>query len=75
MKILEFFHCARCLEIKPDGTSPKDWARTQTGFTDVGFQVWCNRCDMNVAAFSFRGNKIAPDIVDGKKIIDPNEVH
>ncbi len=48
-----YFHCGNCLQLKPEGVSPMEWARTQTGFTKEGLQVWCNRCDMNVVHIDF----------------------
>ena len=54
-EIASYMHCGRCLEQKPEDISPKDWSRTQIGIRHDGrFQVWCNRCNGNVAIIGFR---------------------
>lgn len=60
-KITSFMHCATCVEelMAQGGGSPRDYARLSVGFTPKGFQVWCNRHKKNVAAFDFKGQKIA----------------
>ena len=60
-KIGSFVHCAKCLAEKPKNVSPKEWSRTQFGWTDKGFQIWCNRHDINVQAFDLQGNKVIYD--------------
>lgn len=52
-----FFHCAQCSELKPDGVSLRDWAMLEVGFTPLGLQVWCKRCDCNVVHIDFEGQK------------------
>jgi hypothetical protein len=52
-----FMHCAKCMDDKPAGISPMDWSQTQAGWTTFGFQVWCNRCDVNVMHMDFNGAK------------------
>lgn len=59
--IRQFMHCLNCLESKPSDVSPKDWARTQTGVTKWGFQVWCNRCDSNLMHIDFEGHQHPAD--------------
>lgn len=45
-----YMHCARCMPVRPNPISPKEWARTQTFVTSAGdLFVWCNRCDIPVA--------------------------
>ncbi len=56
-EISAYMHCQLCIAEKPDNVSPKDWSRTQTGWTPRGFQVWCNRHDCNVAHIDFQGRK------------------
>lgn len=56
-----FLHCGRCLREKPDGVSPKDWSRTQTGWTTWGIQVWCNRHECNVLHIDFQGHQFPAD--------------
>ena len=47
---VEFWmHCGKCLDERPDGISPKDYARQQVGITASGDAViWCNRHDIEV---------------------------
>ncbi len=61
-KIVQFLHCAKCLKEIPKGVSPMDWARNQFGWTLKGFQIWCNRHEMNVGAFDLQGNKVGYDM-------------
>lgn len=53
----QFFHCGRCLPLKPRDKSPRDWAALEVGFTPIGLQVWCKRCDANVCHIDFQGQK------------------
>lgn len=47
-----FLHCGKCMPLKPRDVSPAEWSRTQAGIThEGGIQIWCNRCDVNVALF------------------------
>lgn len=55
--IKRFFHCRKCLEEKPDDTSPRDWAQLEVGFTIAGIQVWCKRHECNVCHVDFQGYK------------------
>lgn len=57
-RIVTFFHCRRCIEEMPPGTSPREWIRIEAGWTDKGFQVWCVRHDINVADIDFIGQKV-----------------
>lgn len=52
-----YMHCRRCLEEIPDGVSPRDWQQTETGWTDLGFQVWCKRHECNVIHMDFEGHE------------------
>ena len=52
-----FFHCGLCLEEKPDDVTPQEWARLDTGWTLLGFQVWCRRHACNVAHVVFEGHQ------------------
>jgi hypothetical protein len=51
-----YLHCGRCLDERPDGESPRDWARLSVGYTPIGVQVWCNRHDLNVVHIDFEGH-------------------
>jgi hypothetical protein len=55
--ITAYLHCALCLQELPSGISPKEWSRTQTGFTELGLQIWCNRHEVNVAHINFQGQQ------------------
>lgn len=49
-----FYHCGQCNDEKPDGVSPKQWARQQLAITETGnFQLWCNRHECNIALIRF----------------------
>jgi hypothetical protein len=34
-----YFHCGNCLDERPDGTSPSEWARLAVGYSEIGIQV------------------------------------
>lgn len=49
-QINTFFHCGKCLESKPNGISPRDYAQYEMEVTaDGNFQIWCKRHECNVA--------------------------
>lgn len=53
-----YIHCARCLQDKPDDVSPEAWARLGVGFTKIGLQVVCVRCNhANVISIDFEGHR------------------
>jgi hypothetical protein len=54
-RIVMFFNCRRCYEEMPPGVSPRDWARLEAGWTEIGFQVWCVRHDINLFHVDFEG--------------------
>ena len=56
-EIKSFFHCAKCMPDKPGDQSPRMWASLEVGFTLLGLQVWCKRCECNVAHIDFEGHK------------------
>jgi hypothetical protein len=56
-EIVAFFHCMKCLDEKPDGTSPREWAQLEVGFTPIGLQVWCKRHELNILHIDFEGLK------------------
>lgn len=53
--ILLFIHCRRCLQEIPEGQSPQTWSRLSVGWTELGFQVWCNRHEVNIVHVDFEG--------------------
>jgi len=52
-----YFHCSQCLAKKPKGISPREWASLEVGWTKLGFQVWCKRCEVNIVHVDFEGVK------------------
>ncbi len=65
-EIKSFFHCRKCLNLRPEDMSPRDWASLEVGFTPLGVQVWCKRCEANIAHIDFEGRK-HPANTDRKK--------
>ena len=62
LEIEAYIHCGLCLEeLKamglPSPISPKEYSRTQAGFTKAGLQVWCNRHEVNVVHIDFEGQR------------------
>ena len=55
---VQFIDCSRCLENLPKDKSPAEYANTQMGFTEKGFQIWCNRHNLDVANYDLLGQKI-----------------
>lgn len=53
--ILMFFHCAKCLEEKPDSMSAREWSQIEVGWTTPGVQVWCRRHNCNIMHVDFEG--------------------
>lgn len=54
-EIQSYLTCARCFHDKPADISPRDWGRFASGFTELGFQVVCVRCNANVMHMDFQG--------------------
>lgn len=50
-----FMHCKRCLQSIPPGESAQSWSRLSMGWTDIGFQVWCHRHEVNIVHVDFEG--------------------
>ena len=48
-----FFHCAKCASEAPKGIFLKEYQHIECGWTKKGFQVWCNRHDMNIINIDF----------------------
>ena len=44
-----------------DSGSIQDYTKLDIGFTDVGVQVWCRRCEINVCHIDFEGNRPRAD--------------
>ena len=56
-EIIMYMHCGKCLDEMPDDISPRDFADTQTGWTEKGLQVWCNRHKCNIVNIDFEGHQ------------------
>ena len=56
-EIKSFFHCALCIEELLDGMSPQEYSHTEFGWTEKGFQVWCQRHNANIIHMDFEGQK------------------
>lgn len=56
-EIQTYFHCAMCLEELPEGMSPQEYSFTESGWTEKGFQVWCQRHNANIIHMDFEGHK------------------
>ena len=56
-EIQSFFHCGSCMGQKPEHTSPRDWSQLEVGYTVLGIQVWCKRCECNILHMDFQGQK------------------
>jgi hypothetical protein len=54
-EISSFFHCASCMDDKPPDLAPREWVSIEAGFTPLGFQVWCKRCECNIIHIDFEG--------------------
>ena len=52
-----YLHCSLCLQEKPPGQSPVEWARQQGAWTEVGLQIWCTRHDVNIMHVDFEGSR------------------
>ncbi|HEV2329212.1 MAG TPA: hypothetical protein VGY56_10530 [Verrucomicrobiae bacterium] len=52
-----YFHCKQCIAELPPGTSPREYAQLEVGWTELGIQVWCKRHEYNVAHIDFEGLK------------------
>lgn len=56
-----FFQCRKCVEELAQmggpvqGESPQSYARVSVGWTQLGFQVWCNRHEVNVLHLDLEG--------------------
>jgi len=48
-KVREYWHCATCMDERPDGVSPREFGNYEVGMTDYGLEVWCKRHDRLVS--------------------------
>jgi len=61
--IVQFFHCGLCIEevkvlAERYGTaSPREYARHEIGWTELGLQVWCVRHNVNLIHIDFEGHQ------------------
>ena len=56
--IVVYFHCGKCLDIRPEGISPQEWGSLEVGYTKLGIQVWCKRHKCNVVHIDFQGYQL-----------------
>jgi len=56
-EITAFFHCRSCAPRKPGHLSLREWARPEVGWTKLGLQVWCVRCEKNVVHVDFQNQQ------------------
>jgi hypothetical protein len=52
-----FFHCSTCIGDRPADQSPSEWCSIEAGWTTLGLQVRCKRCDLNIVHIDFEGRK------------------
>ena len=57
LSIVQYLHCGKCINEKPDNISPRDYAELEVGWTVEGLQIWCKRHEVNVVHIDFEGNK------------------
>lgn len=57
-RIEQFWHCRKCIDELPEGTSPREFIHVEVGFTRAGLQVWCVRHEENVIHLDFMGQKV-----------------
>jgi len=55
-EIQMFLHCRNCSDDRPETVSPQEWVRLEAGFTRIGLQVRCSRCDLNIVNIDFEGH-------------------
>ncbi len=56
-EIKAFMHCAGCAPDRPETLSPREWVSVEVGWTELGLQIWCKRCEANVLHLDFQGRK------------------
>ena len=56
-QIRMFLHCRNCYGDCPPGTSPEEWQSVEVGWTKIGIQVWCRRCNTNIVHVDFESRK------------------
>lgn len=52
-EITALFHCTTCLPDKPESLTLEQWTSVEVGFTKIGVQIWCKRCNKEVAHLAF----------------------
>jgi hypothetical protein len=43
------------MPLKPPNKAPREWVQIEAGFTPLGIQVWCRRCEANIVHVDFEG--------------------
>lgn len=73
-EIVTFLHCGLCIKGLPKGTSPREHASVEVGYTKQGLQVWCKRHECNIIHIDFEGQKFyANTFRRGLHKVDTNE--
>jgi hypothetical protein len=57
-RILQFWHCGKCIDELPEGVSPREYIHVEVGFTPAGVQIWCVRHEENIIHLDFMGQKV-----------------
>lgn len=70
-EITTFFHCGKCMGERPPQVSPRQWMHLEIGFTPLGLQVWCVRCECNVCHIDFQGQRHPANV---GRIREPGEL-
>jgi hypothetical protein len=60
-----YLYCVTCDDQRPKGTTREDWGSFYVCLTSIGVQVWCRRCDHNVAHFDFGGHELFVNMMTG----------
>ena len=67
-EIVAYWHCMNCFHDRPGGMAPADWSRLEGGWTEIGFQLRCFRCDLNIIHVDFEGQQHPANLGGAKKV-------
>jgi hypothetical protein len=56
---------------KPARSSPRDWQQIEAGWTEVGFQVWCKRHNVNILHIDLAGQVPDPNCDECRRFGPP----
>lgn len=57
-EILANIYCEKCENDVPYGESIEDYSKLEVGYTELGLQIWCQRCNANVIHIAFNDSEI-----------------